>query len=55
MPRSPADEALHAWAWLLRTSPRTARCRHFRGRWVRIAAKRCGRAVGSLQQRVLYL
>lgn len=55
MPRSPAGEALRAWAWLLRTSPRTARCRHFRGRWVRVAAKRCGRAVGSLQQRVLYL
>jgi glycosyltransferase involved in cell wall biosynthesis len=55
MPRSAAGEALRAWTWLLRTSPRAARSREFRGRWLRIAAKRSGRAVGSLRQRTLYL
>jgi glycosyltransferase involved in cell wall biosynthesis len=55
MPRSDAGEALRAWTWLLRTSPRAVRSREFRGRWVRLAAKRSGRAVGSLRQRVLYL
>ena len=55
MPRSALGEALRSWTWLLRTSPRAARDREFRGRWVRIAAKRSGRAVGSLRQRTLYL
>jgi glycosyltransferase involved in cell wall biosynthesis len=55
MPPSPVGEALRAWTWLLRTSPRAAYSREFRGRWVRIAAKRCGRAVGSLRERTLYL
>jgi glycosyltransferase involved in cell wall biosynthesis len=55
MPRPAAGEALRAWAWVLRTSPRAASSPEFRGRWVRIAAKRFGRAVGSLRQRVLYL
>lgn len=55
MPRSAAGEALRTWTWLLRTSPRAAWSRDFRGRWVRLAAKGAGRAVGSLRQRILYL
>jgi GT2 family glycosyltransferase len=55
MPRSSLAEALRDWAWLVRGVPRAAAGRDFRGRWLRVAAKRSGRIAGSLRQRVLYL
>jgi glycosyltransferase involved in cell wall biosynthesis len=55
MPPSDVGEALRAWRWVLTTWPRAASDREFRGRWARIAAKRAGRAAGSLRQRTLYL
>jgi glycosyltransferase involved in cell wall biosynthesis len=55
MPRSDAGEALREWAWLLRGALRAASSRQFRGNWLRVAAKRSGRLVGSLARRVLYL
>jgi GT2 family glycosyltransferase len=47
-------EAARTWLWL-------ARSRHLllsetgRGRWLRVAASKCGRIWGSLRWRVLYL
>jgi glycosyltransferase involved in cell wall biosynthesis len=55
MPRSDAGEALRDWAWLLRGALRAASNRQFRSNWLRVAAKRSGRLVGSLARRVLYL
>ncbi len=55
MTRPPSGEAARDWAWLLRHAPRAARNAEFRAKWLRLAAKRSGRAFGSLEQRVIYL
>jgi hypothetical protein len=55
MARSPLGEAARAWAWLMRGAPRAALSPKFRARWLRVAARRSGRVVGSLEQRVIYL
>jgi glycosyltransferase involved in cell wall biosynthesis len=54
MTRPPLGEAARDWAWLARGLPRAALSPKFRARWLRVAARRSGRVVGSLEQRVIY-
>jgi GT2 family glycosyltransferase len=53
MPRA-LPIALKTWAWLLLYAPRAIANPTIRALWVRSAALRCGRLVGSLQERVFY-
>jgi glycosyltransferase involved in cell wall biosynthesis len=55
MTRPPLGEAARDWAWLVKGAPRAALSETFRARWMRVAAKRSGRAFGSLEQRVICL
>jgi glycosyltransferase involved in cell wall biosynthesis len=54
MPRSDFAEALADWRGLAAGLPSLWRCEQKRGRWVRSAALRCGRAAGSVRHRVFY-
>jgi len=47
-------EACKAWAWLFLHLPDLARSRPRRGNWVRAAAMRVGKAVGSIEHRTTY-
>lgn len=51
MPGDSATVALKAWTWLALNAPRAAAFEGFRGRWVRILARRLGRLQGSLEYR----
>jgi hypothetical protein len=55
MPRPPLREVAHAWGWVIRGAPRAAVNPEFRVAWLTAAAKRVGRVLGSLEQRVIYL
>jgi glycosyltransferase involved in cell wall biosynthesis len=54
MPRSSTFGALKNWLWLLLHLPWTMNTGH-RRRWIRDAARRWGRLVGSIRFRVLFL
>ena len=49
----PAPSENVGWPWILRRSPDLVRGTVKRGRWVRTAARACGRLVGSIRFRVL--
>jgi glycosyltransferase involved in cell wall biosynthesis len=55
MPRSDARDSLRIWKWLIRSVPRVIHSPQFRDRWIRTAAMRSGRVVGSVRRRVLFL
>jgi glycosyltransferase involved in cell wall biosynthesis len=55
MPPSDVREAASLWRFILRRAPRAVTSYEFRGRWVRIAAGRLGRVVGSVRHRSFYL
>ena len=54
MPRSSIAEARHMWWWLVRHADWLAGTDSERGEWLRVAAVRTGRLLGSLRWRVLY-
>jgi glycosyltransferase involved in cell wall biosynthesis len=54
MPRSDLRDAAQDWRWLVRRAPEASRSAELRGRWLRVAALRLGRLVGSLRARVLF-
>jgi glycosyltransferase involved in cell wall biosynthesis len=55
MPRRRLTEGVRTWAWVLCTWPAAAWSERFRGRWALEAALACGRAAGSVRNRVLYV
>jgi glycosyltransferase involved in cell wall biosynthesis len=55
MPRARATEALRKWAWILGAWPAAAWSERVRGRWALEAALACGRVVGSVRNRVLFV
>ncbi len=55
MPGSDRRQLTSLWRFLARGAPRAVRSHGFRGRWVRVAAVRLGRVVGSVRHRALYL
>jgi glycosyltransferase involved in cell wall biosynthesis len=55
MHRTPLGEVARDWWWLMKGAPRAALSPKFRARWVRVAAKRFGRVLGSVERRVIYL
>jgi hypothetical protein len=55
MPRSDRAEVVSLWRFLARRAPRAVTNHAFRGRWVRVAAGRFGRVVGSVRRGALYL
>jgi glycosyltransferase involved in cell wall biosynthesis len=55
MPRTDTRAALKEWRWLARHVPDLASTTERRGYWLRLAAYRFGRVVGSVRWRVLFL
>ena len=55
MPPSDEREVASLWRFVVRRAPRAVTSHEFRGRWVRIAAGRLGRVVGSVRHRARYL
>ncbi len=56
MPRSPRQEALEAWRYIVRHAPDVVLgTQERRGRWLRVAAFRMGRLAGSIRRGVRYL
>jgi glycosyltransferase involved in cell wall biosynthesis len=55
IPRSSVSAALRTWIWLVATAPAVPFHRSHRGKWLRTAAKRSGRAVESARRRFVYL
>jgi glycosyltransferase involved in cell wall biosynthesis len=55
MPRADTAFALREWRWLVRHVPDLARSHEQRGYWLKTAAYRVGRVVGSVRWRVLFL
>jgi glycosyltransferase involved in cell wall biosynthesis len=55
MRRTSAMNALRAWAWTIYSLPTLPWSARRRGRWVVRTSFRCGRLIGSLRNRVLFL
>lgn len=55
MSRTPRREWLRDWSWLIAHGHQLHRAEAARAKWIRIAAFRIGRLVGSLGARVLFL
>jgi len=55
MPRSSIRSVLKGWAWLLIHLPDLLRDHSRRGNWVRAAATRAGKVVGTIENRTFYL
>ncbi len=54
MSRTPREEWLHEWSWLIRHRDHLRRGEAERAKWIRVAAFRVGRLVGSLGARVVF-
>lgn len=54
MPRTPREEWLRDWRWLIAQLPKLRRQGPHRAAWVRIAAFRLGRVIGSLRVGVVF-
>jgi glycosyltransferase involved in cell wall biosynthesis len=55
LPPSSTREALRRWGWLVRRGLDLVGSRERRGRWLVVAAHRCGRLAGTVRWRVVFL